>query len=91
MSIETAQPYRRRPRTTEGRKEMHDKKNKEWAALYKDGHCKHKPVVVRFPDVDLPIEISLAEWGRYKKDYFALGAEIVVKGERLVEQLELSL
>jgi hypothetical protein len=44
---------------------------------------------VRFSDVDLPIEITLTEYQKYKKTYFEMGADVMVRGERVVEQLEL--
>jgi hypothetical protein len=111
MSIQVAQPYKKRPRkdtrpsrSPEARRlhyeehreeivEQHAiqrqrRKNLARRELYKVG-IKHKPVIVHFPDVSLPIEISMTEFQKYRKDYFALGAEVVVKGERLVEQLEL--
>jgi hypothetical protein len=59
------------------------KNNLSRRQMYKEGNVKHKPVIVRFSDVDLPIEITLT------KTYFEMGADVMVRGERVVEQLEL--
>jgi hypothetical protein len=65
------------------------KNNLSRRQMYKEGNVKHKPVIVRFSDVDLPIEITLTEYQKYKKTYFEMGADVMVRGERVVEQLEL--
>jgi hypothetical protein len=68
-----------------------NKNNQARREMYKEGNSKgkHKPVIVRFSDVDLPIEITLTEYQKYKKTYFEMGADVMVRGERVVEQLEL--
>jgi hypothetical protein len=110
MSINMAQPYKKRKNTRSSRTpaaraesyaekrelilEQHaiqrqKKRNMARRELYKSGNIKHKPVIVHFKDVDLPIEISITEFHKYRSDYFALGAEVMVRGERVVEQMEL--